>query len=261
MAYLMGREQVGLKKLSQREVDCYNMDNCGQPQNYTASVWHQCHSNMLVLGNVGTDDYSMQVKILEMGLQRGYTIVEEAMVQEHKLLVYDNNSGTYQPKDMVQLSVGLNVFFWCHQHLRPHMFKSEQERVQGSDPRDLSEGLNIQLLPGDGEEWDTYLLSEHEMGYSGKSDITPVNMGKSPPFGTDRVSIARKMGQPPQLLQMTWLKIIKQRTMCSRGRFSYSCIEPYLPYHQVPELTEGTTYWHMVPLQNPYVGKCPHNIH
>ena len=135
------------------------------------------------------------------------------------------------------------------------MYKNEDDRQRAVSAGSLEDGLNVTMTPSEGQVWDTYLLSEHVTGYEGKADITPINMGKAPLYSTDRVSVARKRGEPAQLLQLTWLNAIKSRVNCLCDAYRYSCFAN-LPYWQVPQEAQLTTYYHMVLLESPTIQRA-----
>ena len=232
----------------------YNVSGCKDGwEGRGLPLWNKCHSNLFVLANTGEETYSLNIKVLA----RQFREVEgeyQVATWPKDVLVYHTATNEYRAQGQVSLGMGLNVFFWCHSRLHPRSFKTEADRISMSQPGDLEDGLNVQLVPAEGEVWDTYLLTEHARGYDSKADITPINMGKAPFFTTDRVSVARKTGKPAQLLQLTWLNAIKNRVSCMCDAYRYSCIAN-LPYWQVPQEAQLTTYFNIALVDHPTVYK------
>jgi hypothetical protein len=62
---------------------------------------------------------------------------------------------TFRKQTELDLNVGLTVFFWCHKKIHPSFWKTEADRDKASLPHILADGLHMQMVPGEGEVWDT----------------------------------------------------------------------------------------------------------
>jgi hypothetical protein len=164
---------------------------------------------MAVIANTGNENFSIKIDVLEKDMHI-YTTEEHRMGIRYTvntgspILQYNETTNTYSETVHVNLHMGLNVMFWCTQKLSPWFYDSEEHRLQNSEEDDLEHDLNVQVTPGPGQVWDSYLFREMRRGYSGKCHTSPVTCGAGLSFFTiDRVSIAQFKDKPASLLQQS----------------------------------------------------------
>jgi hypothetical protein len=260
------RTQVVVQQLSPWEVKFFDVTECSWICDWrNQTIWEKCHSNMFILGNAGNENFSIDVRIL------GHQVVEKdgkrhVDTWEKDMLVGNKGDKTFKSQGSIRLNVGLTVLFWCHKKIHPSFWKTKADRDNASLPHRLKEGLHMQMTPGEGEVWDTYLLTEHTRGYSGRTDASPICRSKIPLFTTDRISLARKEDRPAHLFQLAWKDDIRSRIGCECPTYGYPC-QANLPWWKIPGDEQLASYFYIAVLEDPspkeMVGKlgnesCPY---
>jgi hypothetical protein len=246
--------EIVIKQYPKEYIDKYNVQICDPTWGDKSSPrWKKCHGVLAILANRGMEDYSVDLTLIRKSYvyQDGNLAIETETGKQP--LWYNSWANSYTEVSKINLNVGLNVLFWCSQKLKPRVHCSEEDRLRYSTNEHLWGGTNLQITPGTGQVWDTYLLREGTKGFSGKSDATPISEGEAPFFATDRITIARKANEPSQLLQQTWMKAIRERVRGKR-EFEYYQTRHTLPIHQVPMVAQTVSYFHLIKLENPKVG-------
>jgi hypothetical protein len=253
--------EIVLRKVRTEQIQKYDVRICDPFWGFeTPFAYKRCHGIMAVIANTGNENFSIKIDMLEKDMHI-YTTEEHRMGIRYTvntgspILQYNETTNTYSETVHVKLHMGLNVIFWCTQKLSPRFYDSEEHRIQNSEEDDLDHDLNIQVTPGPGQVWDTYLFREMRKGYSGKCHTSPVTCGAGLSFFTiDRVSIARYKDKPASLLQQSWFEILKERV---EGELLYFNLTGSLPLNRIPKVMQQVAFWHLIRLGNPRADTYP----
>jgi hypothetical protein len=255
--------EIVLRRVPTKTIKRYDVQICdpffGKE---TPFAFKRCHGLMAIIANTGQENFTMKFDLLEK--ETTIYITEEMRMgirysvnMGSKLLQYNEKTNTYSETVHVKLNLGLNVIFWCTNKLNPRFYSCEDQRLGFKEMEDLDYDMNVQITPGLGQVWDTYLFREMKKGYSGKCHTTPVTCGAGLNFFTiDRVSLARYRDKPTSLLQQSWFEIMKERV---EGELLYFNLTGSLPLNRIPEVAQEVTFWHLIRLGNPTTGTYQHD--
>ena len=249
---------IVVKKIPTHKIRTHDEKMCGPAWDTESQVkYKKCQSTMAILAATGIENYTVKTTLIKKGMK--FFINKENNVDyvhtldDTTLLKYDTFTNTYSSTLNINLNQGLNIIFWCNRALHPTTYSAESTRLGCSDLEHLHDGVNIQFTPGDDQVWDTYLLNEAKLGYSGKTDASPIcDNGEQPFLCTDRITVSRKRNEPSGLLQQSWLTAITNFAQ-GKNRFTYYDTRRLLPIYQFPPLAQEVSFFHLIKLRSPIV--------